>query len=602
MILNLRTLTPLHVGDGSQLHAFDYTIHNGHLYRTSQQFFERFLEKLGGDAADRFAEWSGDMVDQMAELEEARKGDSHRGKDFNQRLSELRRNHNLREFAKKIGQERAFLEFIQAEKLPSLPLQPIDKSEKEKQEIRGFQRTAEGKAFVPGSTVKGSIRTALLYHFLEKMHRHEEVSRILTESVREIKREKQEAEKRKYRFSATRYAKSFAEELEYLVFFAGMIDERGKKRTGEAQDDLMRCVLVSDTAPLPHEALGIENIDLYLVKKQRGGGFAAIKQPQAPAVEAVLPGKPVSVQLEFNAEFLLHLHHQEGDEGMRIGRETHFIGWRKRAEVIFNLSKDDFDAVLNGKSTAKDLSEKAIAHILACCNRFCQSQAEALARWQKHFEAHADGDMVRGLKAGTTPVFSATGTRLHFGFATGFEGMTAVLHLLAHHKSLFADIMEIFSIGDSPSAWKNRRPGETYRPNPDRFPTSRRLATRMGYILPLGWLEWADDPKAGPPVELPAAAMAPTGISAPQQPKVPVGPQYLRGKLKPGAQVDAELIAEGNPGKFKLFIQPDFEPVVEVKYAAGFKQQDIGRLASIKINDVKKSEVIVAVSFLGFKN
>jgi hypothetical protein len=284
---------------------------------------------------------------------------------------------------------------------------------------------------------------------------------------------------------------------------------------------------------------------------------------------------------------------------MRIGRETHFIGWRKRVEVLFNLKTADFDAVLTGKRTAADLNEQARAHILACCNQFSLAQADALDHWKKRFQQFADGGMAHQLDAGTAPVFGATGTRMHLGFATGFEGMTVVLHLLANHKPVFADIMEVFGIGDSPSAWKNRRPGETYRANPDKFPNSRRLATRLGHILPLGWLEWADDPKAGP--LRPLADVVATGAPVVKAPAAPIGPQYLRGTLKLGAELDAELISGGNPGRFKLFIRQDYEPVVEVKYPAGFKAEDVGRLATIRVKNVKGKEEVTVVEFVRFK-
>ena len=211
--------------------------------------------------------------------------------------------------------------------------------------------------------------------------------------------------------------------------------------------------------------------------------------------------------------------------------------------------------------------------------------------------------MSRELDAGTAPVFAATGTRLHLGFATGFEGMTVVLHLLAHHKPVFSDIMDVFGIGDSPSAWKNRRPGDTYRANPDRFPNSRRLATRLGHILPLGWLEWADDPKAGPALSLLSAQSGADLKSWPDSTAAakpaPTGPQYLRGTLKMGAEVDAELVAGGNPGKFKLYIREDFMPTVEIKYAAGFKSEDLGRVALLRINNLSKSGM--SVGFVRFK-
>jgi len=440
---------------------------------------------------------------------------------------------------------------------------------------------------------------------LEKTQDHGTIAKILADNLALVRRDKADAEQRRSRFNATRYLKSFGQEIEHLAFFAGMEDERGKKRPGEAQDDLMRCLFVSDTEPFPHESLSIENIDLYLVKTlPRSGVFAALKQPQAPAAEAVLSGQVLSVTLNFNIDLLLHLHSQSSDGGMRIGRETHFIGWRKRAEVLFNLNSADFDTVPLGTKhddpRHKALIEKALAHILDCCGRFSQAQANALLRWKKHFQQHADGDMSRSIDAGTAPVFTATGTRLHLGFATGFEGMTVVLHLLAYHKSVFSDIMDVFGIGDSPSAWKTRHPGETYRANPDKFPSSRRLATRLGHILPLGWLEWADDPKAGPAVML-STATATAALMAAAIPAVPVGPKYLRGTLKVGAEVDAELVSGGNPGKFKLFIRPDFEPIAEVKYPAGFKVEDVGRLAIIRVKNVTGKGEVTAVEFVRFK-
>lgn len=605
MILHLRTLSPLHIGDGSQLHAFDYTVHEGRFYRTSQRFFELFLDKIGGDSAERFAQWSGDIVEEMESLEADRRRDPRSGRDFNQRMSDLRRRHTLREFAKSIGQERAFLDFLREAKVPFIPVQPVSKGEKEKQEIRGFIRGADGTPYLPGSSVKGSIRTALLYHFLEHFADHAEVEKILTEDLAKVRAEKAEAEKRRSRYNSTRSLKSFGARIENLAFFASMVDERGKRREGEAQNDLLRCLLVSDTI-LPADALSVENIDLYLVKKlPKGQGHEAQRQRQAPAAEAVLPGKTIPVHLDFNPELLLHLHRKPGNEGLRVGKETHFIDWRKRAKALFGLDATDFDSIpekyKSDHPAVQKLREKAIAHMIDCCRRFTSAQSEALQRWKDHFQKNdRHRDMAKGLDIGFEPVLYAKGARFHLGFATGYEGMTVVLHLLAQHKPLFADIMDLFGIGDSPSAWKTRRPGETYRANPDKFPSSRRLATRLGAILPLGWLEWADDPRAG------AARVTITDASSsgPTQPLVPLPPaepKYLRGALKPGAELDAEMMNAGNPGQFKLFIRPGYQPVVEVKYPAGFKAEDLGRLAIIRVKNVKGKDEVVAVEFVRFK-
>ncbi len=607
MQLYLRTLTPLHVGDGSQLHSFDYVLHGGQFYRVSQQQFERFLKQVdSGDPQMKnslaFADWAHDMASKIESVETDRRNAGRQGgRDYNQELSRLRGEYNLLAFAKTIKQENRFLEFIKDKKnkVRSLPL--LMEGGRPKQEIRGFQRDADGRAYLPGSSVKGCIRTALLYHYLTEHADYQSIHEQLIKEVKKIKADKEDAERRRIRFSVEKYRKSFGEVIEHEAFFAGMITERNKARPGEAQDDLLRCLLVADTA-LPEDGIGVENIDLYLVKKlPKGQGTQAQRQPQSPAVEALMPGQVLAVNLEFNLSLLLRLHYAgRGDDGVMIGRERHFIGWRKRAKWLFNLDATDFDTVPPGTRPSdtryEALVDKAFSHILGCVKQFSDAQAAAYDNWQKNYTRpdHKGGNDARKVEIGARSV-AATGLRFHLGFATGFEGMTEVLYLLAEHKRLFADIMELFGIGDSPTAWKTRRPGEAYRANPDQFPKSRRLISRSNMTLPLGWLIQVDAD---------ATALSNPVVAeevAPPPPLVPATPTYLRGTLKIGAELNAELISGGNPGRFKLFIRPDFEPTVEVKYFAGFKTEDVGRIALLRVKNVKGKEEVTVVEFMRFK-
>lgn len=611
MVLHLRTLTPLHVGDGSQLHSFDYVLHGGYFYRVSQYRFEQFLQQIdkGHDSlknALAFADWANDMAGKIENVERDRRNAGRQGgRDYNQELSRLRSEYNLLAFCKKIGQDRAFLEFLKKPEnhIRALPL--LMENGWPKQGIRGFQRDAEGRAYLPGSSVKGCIRTALLYHYLTEHADYQKIHEQLNKEVAKIKADRDEADRRRIRFSAERYRKSFGAALEYKAFNAGMVTERKQERPGEAQDDLMRCLLVADVV-LPEDGLGVDNIDLYLVKKMpKGQGNQAQRQSQSPAVEAVLPGQVMAVHLDFNLDLLLQLHRSaSGDEGIMVGREKHFIGWRKRAKWLFNLDAADFDTVPPGTKPTDPrynaLVEKAFAHILGCVKRFSDAQAAAYEHWQKNYVKpdHKGGQDARNVETGANAI-KTNGVRIHLGFATGFEGMTEVLYLLAEHKRLFADIMELFAIGDSPSAWKNRRPGDTYRANPDQFPKSRRLASRSGVTLPLGWLVQVDARAKSQPTADATAFTAAT--PAPTPPPAPATPTYLRGSLKIGAEVNAELLSGGNPGKFKLFIRTDYEPAVEIKYPAGFKTEDVGRIALLRVKNLKGKEEVTVAEFVRFK-
>lgn len=611
MVLHLRTLTPLHVGDGSQLHSFDYVLHGGYYYRVSQYRFEQFLQQI--DAGDEglknaiaFAEWANDMAEKIENAERDRRNAGRQGgRDYNQELSRLRSEYNLLAFCKKIGQERAFIEFLKKpeNKVRAIPM--FMENGKPKQEIRGFLRDAEGRAYLPGSSIKGSIRTALLYHYLTEHADYQKIHELLAKEVAKIKAERDEAERRRIRFSTERSRKSFGNAIEYEAFNAGMITERNQARPGEAQDDLMRCLLVADV-PLPDDGIGVDNIDLYLVKKMpKGQGNQAQRQSQSPAVEAVMPGQVLKVTLDFNLDLLLQLHRLgKGDDGLKVGKEKHFIGWRQRAKWLFNLDESDFETVPRGirpeDTRYKALVTKALTHILDCVKRFSDAQAAAYDLWQTNYckPDHRGGGDARNVDTGAKSI-RREGLRLHLGFATGFEGMTEVLYLLSEHKRLFGDIMELFAIGDSPSAGKNRKPGDTYRANPDQFPKSRRLATRPGAALPLGWMMQVD--QDAQPESWTTAQTAQQASASSISPAAPATPTYLRGTVKIGAEVNAELLTEGNPGKFKLFIRADYEPVVEIKYPAGFKAADIGRIALLRIKNLKGKEEVLAAEFLRFK-
>ncbi len=607
MELRLQTITPVHVGDGSSLHSLDYVVHNGRFYRISQRLFENFLKALeekGISLSDRFAVWAVDIAEKMQNIESERLKDL-RGKDYNQQLSDLRRKFSLYEFAKSNGQEQAFLDFVLSQKSPGLPINTEDRSI---QEIRGFLRDANSSVYLPGSSIKGSIRTALLYHFLDQYADHEEVRKILRTNLEQVLKDQEEAKKRNFRFNLDKHRKHFGEELEFLAFRAGMIPEKGgAPKYSEAQDDLLKCLLVSDTYVQP-DGVGIEKIDLYLVKKlPKGAGYKAQQQRQAPAVEAIQPGQILKVNIDVNIDLLLELHRKSQDDanGMKVGREKHWIGWREKAAVVFGLTTEDFNSVPAGSkprdAAIATLHKKAITHILGCCKKFSDAQALALAKWQKEefcLPKHNAGALAGYLEKGIAYVFAARGVRFHLGYATGFQGVTAVLYFLKHHEKTYKGIMELFGIGDSPSAWKNRRPNEVYVANPDKFPKSRRFVTRPGIILPLGWLEWADDPQAS------AKAIVTSNVAVqpqPEVPKAPTGPSFLRGALKRGVELDAELVAAGNPGRFKLFIREDFQPIMEVKYFAGFKVEDIGRIAKLSVKNVQGKGDVTALEFLRFK-
>lgn len=585
MILKLSTLTPLHIGDGKKLHSFDYVLHEGRFYRISQQQFERFLRE--SDAGNNEMKYSMAFVDWTADIEQKINDTEHRKspdrRDKNQELTYPKRDFNLLAFARKEKIDKQFTDFLKR----NVGYVTVDVHPK--QEIRGFQRGGGSVAFIPGSSIKGSIRTALLYHFLTVHADDAKIEKMVRADLNKIAAEADKARRIKMKFLAERYRKKFCSAIENEAFFCEMKTEKGIVRSGEAQGDLLRCLSVSDVE-VPDESLCVENIDLYLVKKTRSGRGTQ-KQSQTSAAEVVMPGTELKVRIDFYPQLLIELHRfNNGDNWVKIGQELHFKDWRRKAGYLFGLNEEDFNVALEGNTYEKAcqyLADKALAHILKCVGEFSKAQEKAYEEWATTFSRPGGNDadkVTSGLK-----IIGLPGFKLRLGYATGFEGTTEVLYFVSRHKRLFAEVMDVFGIGDNPEARKKRKSGETYRSNPDEFPKSRRLITGEKIASPPGWLTDAE------------VNVKMSGTAAATNVTEPVKPGYPKGTLKAGTELDAELLSPGNPGRFRLFVRPGNEPLTEIKYPAGFKPDDIGRIALVRVKNIKGKDEITAVEFVRFR-
>ncbi|MEM9886817.1 MAG: type III-A CRISPR-associated RAMP protein Csm5 [Bacteroidota bacterium] len=488
MKLQLHTLTPLHIGNGQELHATDYVVVDDYYYRVSEQQFMRFLKQQGQEAQNLFSKWVIETAQEIDDLEfERRRKRQNFGRDKNQQLSYLKRNYNYAAFAQNVlGQETAFQQFLD-EYCVATPIG--NPNTRLKQQIRAIMRTADGRAYVPGSSLKGAIRTALLYHQLCNHIPQKRVEQILENSLREYDRLKAEAKKRNRRVNKQRQKVVFAKTLQNEAFYCGWKNERGRLFMNDEKYDLLKLLQVTDDLQ-PGKNCTVENLDIYLVDKVRKRGdmdIIANKQPQAPAIEAIQAGEQIEVEINFNIDFLFNLKQQLGDrDELSSKKELHWIGVKKKVQQLYHL---DIDTL-----TAENLEEKrqaVLQHVLNCVRKFSERQLEDDENWLNHFLDHDDArKYTNEIEDGFYRVSSQNGrTLLNLGFASGFGGVTALFYFLDQMPALFTRVMELFEIGDHPLAFRKRKPGQRYQANPDDFPKSKRLVTRRDEIIPLGWLE-----------------------------------------------------------------------------------------------------------------
>lgn len=147
-----------------------------------------------------------------------------------------------------------------------------------------FIKDGKGRPYIPGSAIKGAIRTALLYHAL-KYYKDNGVSNEATQIINDInqhlvnldkKLESANNEKEKQRLK-----KDFLKELELIVFQSNRPD---------AKKDFLRCIKVKDSQFLT----GLQRRDVFVTTAKKSYSSIKTTQPEEYIGEIKLMfGKPV---------------------------------------------------------------------------------------------------------------------------------------------------------------------------------------------------------------------------------------------------------------------------------------------------------------------
>jgi len=592
MKLYLKTITPVHIGNGEELNALDYILYNNTFYKISQNQFLEFLCVNNVSYID-YANWISDTTQKIENLKTQKKKDKW-NKDINQRLSEIQRNFNLLNFVKsyEIKKEKEFIKYLDDNaQINKIPFQIMPKHQ-----IRGHLKTTFNQPYIPGSSLKGAIRTALLYHFLKHTADAEIIAEIIKNELGKVQSNPTEKENIK---------KRFANQIEQLAFYCGIQKDNKPVKYDDEKSDILKLLIVSDSKIIDKENnLGLSNTDLYLVSKikdRNGSRVVANKQPQAPSLEIIPKNKVIEFVLDFNIDFLLSIKALIKNDAIIIkegkNREIkQWLGIKQKVKNIFNL---DIDAIT--KENKEELRKKTINFILECVFAFSEKQKKWDITWTTNLLKHEVNKDRKGfplfkkehLQKGFNYDFNCS---IHIGFGSGFTGITELLYLLKNEelKKIFKEVMEKFGIGDKPGANKLRKHGQRYEANPDNFPKSKRLISGDGIIEPIGWLRIISENEAK---ELSthksnkAPASQPPVITTPKE---PYKPTYFTGKLQPGAIVDAQLVATDtfNP-KIKIFrlflFEPGKEQEVKLNY---FAYLPLSTLAKVKITNVQNGKVI----------
>lgn len=591
MKIQLKTLTPLHIGNGEELHSLDYVVHQRSFYRISQRQFENFMETSGVKGIENaFSDWVIETADEIENLKEeaSRTRDKRDKMDFNQKQSQLKKQFNYLSFAQKQKIDQPFIAFLK-KNLVEIPITAPDLATR-KQAVRGLMTTATGLPYLPGSSLKGAIRTALMFDVLENKKDKIQIEALLQKALdateNDIHREGVTKGDRAADRKREQLKKNFGEALEHAVFYCGNITEKGFAKQDDEKYDLMKLIIIAD-AHTTKQARSLESIDGYLISKTKDRNDKLIKQAeiqrQTPCIEAITEGVTFKdVSIEFNIDFLLTLKNTF-TTNPKFKKEN-WLGIEQKVKHLFDI---DFDGL-----TSENLAEqkqRTLTHIRQCVQQFSQRQLDFDQHWLDNFEAFdTRREYSPKLKQGFATVLNPKGrTFINVGYAAGFGSTTVLFYLLDKHRPELKRVMSLFGIGNKPN---NKG---LYTPAPDNFPKSKRLVSRTNSIQPVGWLEWID----GNAPQNTATSEAETVVEVVKKEFVPTP---LRGAIKPGNDVFAQIVSCGKPNKVRLFIAEDKQPIVDCPYGMGFDAAKKDAWIVVKITSMRGKTDVGNVSFVKF--
>jgi len=462
----LQALSPVHIGSGKEIEPFEYVVKNGRYHRINIDSAMRKLYET--ENWNEYEAWLNDIEEKL-----------ERASD-NREQSRIRRDINVVEFCtKKLKQPQLAEELLNSHSLyhAACPSQVSFR-------VREATKAPDSEVVIPGSSIKGAIRTALVYAVLNE---HPELwgqaYRIIMDKVR--KRTKA------------------GEELENLIMCCGERkkgpDGRFRTKFGDAKFDLMKIIRVSDTF-MPSAGIGVSKSAVFSVDRNSG----RVKKVMDLPVEVIVPQSVFQLEIDIDREFLLNASSYETDKG--------WIGLKDKMKRVFDL-----DVAKINKQNVDDYANVALERLKLTCCRFSSDMLKNDGVWLQKIPE----DKSRRIKEFQNSL-AGNGWIVRLGWGSGWTGTTVGLFLKAENLGQdFNELNRKFKIARG-------------RTNIQNFPLSRRFVYEHDMpTMPLGWVSLTTEPVES---KLPAEKN-----NKVQQPETPVETKPPEEEKKPIDRLTSSL-------------------------------------------------------------
>jgi CRISPR-associated protein Csm5 len=508
MKLKLTALTPVHIGTGNKLEPFDYYIHSDRVLVLNHEACLEALFNSNPENVEKYVEWVEATTKKLDNAEaEVKRAKSQRDKKLlanrNQVLSDIRRNFNIVEFTEKVLNNKELANSFKNDNKFSLYSGYLIGKPRNVVQLAEMIKI-NGQPYIPGSSIKGAIRTALAFavisnlnsqealDFLKKQDNQSPGIKIMLDDIIKKSRtvrnllDSNDINLKKRAFAEldrTRksYEKKIGEEVEKFVFGCAENDKPFAK-LNDPKFDIMRLIRVSDTTKA--------NADIL---------FGEIKAFKYDRMRKQISSQPISIaefidaesQFEFSIEVDAYLIKCLFNSQERKG----WINFEKKFFRLFNLTKED---VLN--LSPAQLESKIVDRILESLKLFSQAIRKKEEFWLEQFSSNETKRLQKIFQE-----MKGSGGYTKLGYASGWFATTVGLAFADndHLKTLLPDIIYAFNLDliqkqERMVKFPSQRRGDIElqarllgrTPDVKNYPKSRRLIADR--YLPedfIGWIE-----------------------------------------------------------------------------------------------------------------
>ena len=409
MDMTLRTLSPVHIGSGNSIEPFDYVTRfrdgKGTFARINLDAFAERVLDLKPEAIGDFTEW----ISQTAErLDRTQNQDKFR----------VRREFKLDRFARERLKASDLADALIDDETLYYYQQPINTDLD--YEVKEQIKTTDNGLYIPGSSLKGALRTALAFAVLteaDERFKYRLRKRLSSypDRARQLK------------------AKQHFRDLNILETKLGQEIEQAVFRCGsEIHFDLMRGLQVSDTFDTDAQlAVLMANTFLHQVDRDNRRGSPRLNAQAPVLLEALLPQSSFSVRLNVNLGFV---------RLAQPGAKGEWIELDERFERLFGFSRAELQAMDNATT-----SSRALERVLSACRKFSAVIVKEEVRWAEQFDRNDTGRILSFYNR-LNALSDSVPVRL--GWGSHFMSTTVVLALRNDPilGEVMADIVRAFEV------------------------------------------------------------------------------------------------------------------------------------------------------------